>query len=314
MPNPTAPDPQVGQPIPRKIGATILLAGLWLSWLTGTFTGSGLSDLMTGAGAPAGEACGVQSQCWWVWFRGPDYADVARVLRTVGYFGITLLIGAACLGRLDRRLLQVSIGLSLVGDVFLVLVPGLYGPMGPETPLWVQKSFLIGVGVFLVAHLVLIARHSVGLRASLSGEGARRVWRWYAGLALFWAACSGGIVVSQWWLMAKLPPFMLVVFLLYIVVLTVGVWAGTTAWLRPAFARDSGPPYVPLNGMLVAVGMICFGITDIALGVEYLYRKGADGAGCWQFISVIKDLNYSPALMFLSYSGFAWGAYSVPTR
>ena len=106
--------------------------------------------------------------------------------------------------------------------------------------------------------------------------------------------------------MRQLNPVMFVVFLVYIVTLAAGVWAGLTAWLRPAFNSRTEPPFIPLNSLLIAAGMVCFGVTDVAVGLEYLGKRFAPDDGCWQVITVIKDLNYSPALMFLVFSGFTW--------
>ena len=170
-----------GQQVLRKTAALILLMGIALGWLTGTFTGSGLNDLLTASPGDTTCSTAAATGCWWEWFRGPDYAGIARVLRTAGFVAITLFIGQAAVSRRDRALLQAAIALSLVGDIFLVLVPMIVGvpeaPVGgvPPEPGFLQKnSFLIGVGVFLVVHLVLIVRHLKGLRASFHGPGAER--------------------------------------------------------------------------------------------------------------------------------------------
>lgn len=294
---------QSGSTIPRKRAVIILIVATWLSWLTGTFTGTGLGELMSGGYGDCGAA---DSGCWWSWFRGPAYDDLARLLRTVGFFGISLMIQSYNLRVRDRTLLQIALGLSVLGDLFLVGVPGLATILGPNAPVWFSKSFLIGVGVFLVAHLVLIRRHMEGHKASISTPDAGRVWRWNAALGLVVGVCMGGVVASTWSLLRQLNTLMFVVFLVYIVVLAIGVWAGVTAWLRPALNSRVAPPYIPLNSLLIGVGMVCFGVTDVALGLEYLGRRFADDGGCWQIITVIKDLVYSPALMFLTFSGFTW--------
>lgn len=310
-----------GQPVLRRVAALVLLMGMFLSWLTGTFTGSGLNDLLTAL--PTDMSCDTAAStgCWWEWFRGPDYAGIARVLRTAGFVAITLFIGAAAVSRRDRALLQAAIALSLVGDIFLVLIPMIVGvpetPIGgvPPEPGFLQKnSFLIGVGVFLVVHIILIVRHLKGLRASFHGPGAERARKWTLGLGVFWAVIAAGVVAIWWDLLAQQPTAMLVVFLIYIAVLATGVWAGTTVLFRSPFGDPNEPPYVRLNAALISVGMVCYGVTDVTLGLEHLYRSGETSDRCWQIITVIKDLNYSPALMFLAYSGFVWFAKGQTVR
>ena len=302
-----------GQPVLRKTAALILLMGIALAWLTGTFTGSGLNDLLTASPTDMSCETAAATGCWWEWFRGPDYAGIARVLRTLGYVVITLFIGVAAVSRRDRALVQLAIALSLVGDVFLVLVPMIVGvpeaPVGgvPPDPSFLQKnSFLIGLAVFLVVHIVLIVRHLKGLRASLSGDDAAKARKWTIGLGVFWAVVAAGVVAIWWDLLSQQPTAMLAVFLIYMAVLATGVWAGTTVWLRSPFGDPDVPPYVPLNAAMIGIGMVCYGVTDVTLGLEHLYRSGETSERCWQIITVIKDLNYSPALMFLAYSGFVW--------
>ena len=302
-----------GQPVLRKTAALVLLMGIFLAWLTGTFTGSGLNDLLTASPTDMTCATAAPTGCWWEWFRGPDYAGIARVVRTAGFVGISLFIGAAAVSRRDRGLLHAALALSFVGDIFLVLIPMIVGvpeaPVGglPPEPTFLQKnSFLIGVGVFMVVHIVLIVRNLKGLRASLKGDDAERARRWTAGLGVFWATIAAGVVVIWWDLLAQQPKAMLAVFLIYMAVLATGVWAGTTVWLRAPFGDRSVPPYVPLNAAMIGVAMVCYGVTDVTLGLEHLYRSGETSDRCWQIITIVKDLNYSPALMFLAYSGFVW--------
>ncbi|MCK6523554.1 lysoplasmalogenase family protein [Myxococcota bacterium] len=310
-----------GQPVSRRVAALVLLMGIFLSWLTGTFTGSGLNDLLTAS--PTDMTCDTAAAtgCWWEWFRGPDYAGIARVLRTAGFVALTLFIGTAAVSRRDRALLQAAILLSLVGDIFLVLVPMIVGvpeaPIGgvPPEPSFLQKnSFLIGVGVFLVVHVVLIVRHLKGLRASFQGPGAERARKWTIGLGVFWFTVAAGVVAIWWELLDQQPTAMLVVFLIYILVLAAGVWAGTTVLFRAPFGDPDEPPYVRLNAALIGGGMVCYGVTDVTLGLEHLYRSGETSERCWQIITIIKDLNYSPALMFLAYSGFVWFAKGQTVR
>jgi uncharacterized membrane protein YhhN len=302
-----------GQPVLRKTATLVLLMGIALAWLTGTFTGSGINDLLTASPTDMTCSTAAATGCWWEWFRGPDYAGIARVLRTAGFVAITLFIGEAAVSRRDRALLQVAIALSLVGDIFLVLVPMIVGvpeaPVGgvaPDPSFLQKNSFLIGLAVFLVVHIVLIVRHLKGLRASFRGDDAARARKWTIGLAVFWAVVAAGVVAIWWDLLAQQPTAMLAVFLIYMAVLATGVWAGTTVWLRAPFGDPELPPYVPLNAALIGAGMVCYGVTDVTLGLEHLYRSGHTSERCWQIITVIKDLNYSPALMFLAYSGFVW--------
>lgn len=310
-----------GQQVLRKTAALILLMGIALGWLTGTFTGSGLNDLLTASPGDTTCSTAAATGCWWEWFRGPDYAGIARVLRTAGFVAITLFIGQAAVSRRDRALLQAAIALSLVGDIFLVLVPMIVGvpeaPVGgvPPEPGFLQKnSFLIGLAVFLVVHIILIVRHLKGLRASLGGDDAARVRKWLIGLGVLWAAVATGVVAIWWSLLAQQPTAMQIVFIVYLAVLATGVWAGTTVWLRAPFGDPRMPPYVLLNAALIGAGMVCYGVTDVTLGLEHLYRSGETTDRCWQIITVVKDLNYSPALMFLAYSGFVWFAKGETVR
>lgn len=283
----------IGRPVSARGAVVIVTLSLALAWLTGTFTGSGLPALL---GEPAAGSCGVPTGCWWDFARGPGWSGLSRVLRTLGFFGISLSIGAACLRPRDRRLLQLALGISVLGDLFLVPIPGVMPDLGP-------RVFLVGAGLFLLAHLVLIGRHLAGLLASLQGPGAGRVRAWYLGLGLLWMAGGLGAVEACWSMMLKLPPVMLAIFLIYVVVLIVGVWAGTTAWLR---APWTATPSLRFNATLIAVGMICFGVTDLAVGVEHLYRRAGESAGCAAIITVIKDMCYTPALLALAASGFVW--------
>lgn len=279
----------------------VVLGCLALAWLCGTFTGSGLPALL--GEAEGRGSCGQATGCWWELLRGEGPTRAARLARTAGAFGISLAIGGSGLGARDRRLLQLALGLTVVGDLFLVLIPGAMPGAGPA-------SFLVGVCAFLAAHLALIARHGAGLRASLRRpEGARA--RWYGGLALLWAAAAAAVLGWARPLMAALPGHLFWIFLLYVAVLAAGVWAGTTAWLRPAFSPRRGPA-LTANAALIGVGVVCLGVTDLAVGVEHLYRRSGEGAGCAAIITVLKDLCYTPALMALACSGFVW--FGADTR
>lgn len=262
-------------------------------------------------------------------------------------------------GLIDRALLGVAFALSVVADFFIILMPELLdmqaAPVAVAPPLvptlapdanpscLVKEAgwpFLVGTGLFMGVHALLIARHALGWKAAWqTGPDYRRKLLWSAlgvyipGAVFLWKVApalgrGGNDLLEQ----------------VYFLVLLTGLWMAIGTLFRGAFPRT--------NALLIVIGMAFFVVTDIALGLSHilldavctgydgfpmglvggvlqtlhehrllplsdcLFQTPVIGPGgapvdpfnlaATQFLGLLPDITYSPALLLLAVSAFPW--------
>jgi hypothetical protein len=189
---------------------------------------------------------------------------------------VVLLIGRNRVSARDRGFLLAAFALTLVADYFLTL----------------HDQPLPGTLIFLAVHALLVARHAQGWRASFAPERRARTVRWLvmSGLVVF-----GGAGLLIW----RVAPILartgqLALDTIYLLFLATSLWMG---W--GVFARDR---YPRLNAWFVAIGMTFFFCCDVTVGLAVAEGNTRQGLVLNDVIAFF----YTPALLLLSLSGFAW--------
>lgn len=191
---------------------------------------------------------------------------------------IVLLIGGYGVGGWDKWMLSLAFAAMLGGDLCLELL---------ELP-------LPGIAVFFVVHGVLIVRHMRGLKGELSSPRHDRTVRWLWLTAL--AVCGGtGLVLHLIWdlLAAKGT---LTLDCIYIGLLATSLWSATSTLTRRTWPA--------LNASFIFVGIACFYVCDVIVGVSLALAGTELGAT----LNLAVGFAYAPALLLLALSGFCWSA------
>lgn len=260
-------------------------------------------------------------------------------------------------GRVDRVLLAVAFGLTVVADFFIIVMPELLAleappirPLAPANvnPTCVQKEvgwpFLVGTALFMGVHAVLIGRHALGWREA---------WRNQEGYKRKLLISAAAVYLPGAWFLWKVAPALGtggndLLERVYFAVLLTGLWMAIGALYRKAFPVS--------NTWLIVIGMAFFVFTDVALGLSHIltsavcggytgFPLGALGAlleklhewrllplsdclfdtpvvgpdgqpvnpfhlATAQFLALVPDLTYSPALVMLGLSAFSWPGFS----
>lgn len=240
----------------RKETVVLAIMGVILL-LTGTYAGVGWSSYFYG-------------------FRStfPAHAGFARTVLCVV---MVLLIGTRDnVTRRDRRLLFAAYGLTLVADVFLILL----------------DRMMIGTVLFLGVHALFIVRHAVGFRDSLAGPARPRTLR---ALAATGVVAFGGSTV----LLVCMAPILrahgqLAIDSVYVFVLALSLWMAWGTLIRRSFPG--------FNGRLIAVGMTFFYFCDVSVGLA----APLEGMPAGGILNNLVGFFYTPALVLLALSGFRY--------
>jgi len=205
--------------------------------------------------------------------RFPAVAGYARDLLCVV---ILLLVGRNRLSPHDDRLLLAAFGLTLIADYFLTL----------------RDDALPGTAIFLGVHALLIARHAQGWRASLAPLERARTLRLLvvSGLVVYGAA---GLLI------ARVAPILsrtgqLALDTVYLLFLASSLWMGWGTLIRRFYPR--------MNAWFVAIGMTFFFLCDVTVGLSV----AQSGTHAGVVLSDLIAFFYTPALLLLTLSGFAW--------
>ena len=212
----------------------------------------------------------------------PAYGGYAR---TILCAVIAFLAGRNRLSARDRLWLLAAFGVTLVADYFLVLT---------------GKDFMVGVGLFLVVHVLLSLRHAQGFRASLAPDQRQRTLR-LLGLTALVAFSITGVVL--WTVRGILERSgQMAVDVIYVLALTVSMWMGWGTLIRSYYPR--------LNAWFIAVGITSFYCCDVSVGLV------AD-LGDVPLKAILNDLVgffYTPALALLALSGYTWEGTSAAAQ
>lgn len=163
-----------------------------------------------------------------------------------------------------------------IGDIFLVL-----------------DINMVGMLVFAVAHVFFIVRNGWGLRGYLAAKsGINRFWDFVTALVI--VALAAGIMVG----------FFLPVMgggLMYYMLLVYSVFLAVSLWMAWAAVRIG---YMPQgNAWLMAIGLTCFFISDLLVGVHFATQPGRDQA----FAIYLTWIFYTPGLVLPALSGYKLG-------
>jgi uncharacterized membrane protein YhhN len=154
---------------------------------------------------------------------------VAKMIAATGYLAVAVALGAP--GSVYGRLVLLALCLSWIGDLFLI---------GRGT-----RSFLIGLGSFLLAHV------AYSIAFSVRGLTTGPVLLGGAVMALV------AVAVLRWLGRAGLPSGLRVPVILYVAAIGVMVaMAAGTAWAPPGSAPGAYPAAAPglLAGAVMFVG------------------------------------------------------------
>lgn len=249
------PGPAVVRPWQRRV--TRVLMGL-VMFVTGTYVG-------------------VDWASFYYHFQSP-YSPRAGYARTVLCAILSFLVLEARVDDRDCRSLQAAFALTLVADVFLILLD------------WMMP----GTALFAVVHGLLIYRHARGFRDSLAPAERPRTVPFLVASAV---VVYGGTVA----LLVMVRPIlertgMLAVDAAYLLVLATSLWM---AWGAPV--RRS---YPVRNAWYVALGMTCFYFCDVTVGLA----AALGGRPSGKVLGNLVGFFYSPALVLLAFSGYRWRA------
>jgi len=196
---------------------------------------------------------------------------------------VVLIIGKNHLTRMDQRLLAAAFVLTLIADYFLILV----------------DEMMVGTLIFIGVHVMFIARHAQGWRASLAARDRARTIRWlvitavvaYGGAAILIASVARILERT-----GRLP-----LDAVYLVFLATSMWMAWGVLIRRFYARR--------NAWFIAVGMTSFYCCDVTVGLAAAMHGTRPGA----ILDNIVGFFYSPALVLIAFSGYRW-PNSLPPR
>lgn len=209
----------------------------------------------------------------------PAYAGYAR---TVLCAGVAFLVGRTCITSRDRLLLMAAFGVTLVADYFLVLT---------------GRDFLVGVGLFLVVHILLSIRHAQGFRASLGPDQRSRTIRLLVITGVVAFTITGVVLWKVDGILRRSGEQ--VVDIIYVLMLTVSLWMGWGTLIRGFYPR--------LNAWLIAIGISNFYCCDVSVGLA----SDLSGTTAGALLNDLVGFFYTPALVLLALSGYRWAGASA---
>ena len=157
---------------------------------------------------------------------------------------------------------------------------------------FVLNSLFGGIFFFFIAQVLLILRNSPGLRQKLSSADKAT--------KLKLLGCSAAILAFYvlifrfvFYPVLKLSPLLLA-FMLYAAVLSISLWVGIANYLLGLFPKK--------NSLMVCIGMACFFISDILVGLSIITDSDVVYLISNSFIWVL----YIPAILLLAFSGYKY--------
>ncbi len=218
---------------------------------------------------------------WYQFFTGPaDFArpEIPYVRATkvaVSFISAILvfIIGRDGFNRGDTKRLVLAYAAIAVGDIFLVF-----------------DINMIGMAVFAIAHVFFIIRNGWGLKDYLKKKStSNRTWDILT--ALFILGLAAGMM-SGYFLPTMGPGLMFYLLLVYSIFLGISLWAAWAA-VRIGFMPKA-------NAWLVAIGLSCFFVSDLLVGVHFATQPGQ-----FQTCAIyITWLFYTPGLVLPALSGY----------
>jgi len=218
---------------------------------------------------------------WYQFFTGtanfarPEIPYVRATKVAVSFISAILvfIIGRDGFNRGDTKRLVLAYAAIAVGDIFLVF-----------------DINMIGMAVFAIAHVFFIIRNGWGLKGYLAQKStSNRAWDILT--ALFILALAAGLMV-WYFLPAMGASLMFYLLLVYSLFLGVSLWAAWAA-VRIGFMPKA-------NAWLVAVGLSCFFVSDLLVGVHFATQPGQ-----FQTCAIyITWLFYTPGLVLPALSGY----------
>jgi len=218
---------------------------------------------------------------WYQFFTGtanfahPEIPYVRATKVAVSFISAILvfLIGKDGFNRGDTRRLVLAYAAIAIGDIFLVF-----------------DINMIGMLVFAVAHVFFIIRNGWGLRNYLANKStANRTWDILSSLLIL-AIAAGAM--GWFFLPAMGPGLMFYLLLVYSLFLGVSLWSAWAA-VRIGFMPKA-------NAWLVAIGLTCFFVSDLLVGVHFATEPGR-----FQTCAIyITWLFYTPGLVLPALSGY----------
>ncbi|MDF2840712.1 MAG: YhhN-like protein [Clostridia bacterium] len=182
------------------------------------------------------------------------------------------LAGKDTINRQDNRLMKYVFFSIGCGEIFFLLAKP-----------------VIAIGFFIICQSLLIARHTIGLRAKLI-QASSTQWRKLiiSGIVLM-VLLFTGVVVLQPLLRLNI---LILIGGIYGIILSISLWAGFANYILGLF------PYK--NSKLAALGMLCFYFCDVLVGLDGLLSYSTAWIVASSFIWVF----YTPALTLLALSGY----------
>jgi len=186
---------------------------------------------------------------------------------------LVFLIGRDGFNRGDTKRLVLAYAAIAVGDIFLVF-----------------DINMIGMLVFAVAHVFFIIRNGWGLKDYFKNKStSNRTWDILSALFILVIA---GVAMGWFFLPALGPSLMFYLLAIYSLFLGVSLWAAWAA-VRIGFMPKA-------NAWLVAIGLSCFFVSDLLVGVHFATEPGR-----FQTCAIyITWLFYTPGLVLPALSGY----------
>jgi hypothetical protein len=218
---------------------------------------------------------------WYQFFTGTaDFArpeiPYVRATKVAVSFISAILVFIICkdgFNRGDTKRLVLAYAAIAIGDIFLVF-----------------DINMVGMLVFAVAHVFFILRNGWGLKEYLAKK-SRSNRAWDVLTALFILALAAGMMVG-YFLPTMGTGLMFYLLLVYSLFLGVSLWAAWAA-VRIGFMPKA-------NARLVAIGLSCFFVSDLLVGVHFATQPGS-----FQTCAIyITWLFYTPGLVLPALSGY----------
>ena len=208
-------------------------------------------------------------------FARPELPYVRATKVAVSFLSAILvfIIGRDGFIRKDTIRLILAYAAIAIGDIFLVF-----------------DINMVGMLVFAVAHVFFIVRNGWGLKGYLAAKSnINRFWDIIIALVIL--ATAGSAMVG-FFLPAMGGGLMFYMLLAY------SVFLGVSLWMAGAAVRIG---YMPKgNAWLAAIGMACFFVSDLLVGVHFATQPGREQT----FAIYLTWIFYTPGLVLPALSGY----------
>lgn len=149
-----------------------------------------------------------------------------------------------------------------------------------------------GIGFFLVSQIMLIFRNGQGIKQKLNTMDKATKYKLIAcGTAIFVA--YGLILAFVFYPVIKLS-VLFAAFIVYGSVLGTSLWTGIANYILKLFPKK--------NSIMVSIGMTCFFVSDILVGLVMIIKTGI----IYQLADCFIWVLYTPAIILLAFSGYKY--------